>query len=207
MVGDLLGEEFAYRAYIVPAGELPKHAQECDAWLVPGSAAGVYDPEPWIAPLKGFIQSASGQTPMVGICFGHQIMAEAFGGQVIKSPKGWGIGLHCYDVSRPAAWMDDVTPVNLPVSHQDQVVAVGDGAERIGGNDFTPFGMVAYPDRRALSIQAHPEFTPDYAKALIALRRGKRFEDAHADAALATFEEADDRDRVGGWISRFLKTA
>lgn len=207
MVGELLGEAFAYRAYNVPAGELPKQVTQCDVWLVTGSAAGVYDPEPWIAPLKGFIQATSGQTPMVGICFGHQLMAEAFGGQVIKSPKGWGIGLHRYDVSRPAAWMDDVAPVSLPVSHQDQVVGIGDGAEVLGGSDFTPFGMIAYPQRRALTIQAHPEFTPDYAKALIALRRGKRFDEAHADAALATFADADDRKRVGGWIARFLTTA
>jgi len=182
-------------------------ADECGAWLITGSAAGVYDPEPWIGPLKAFIQTASGRTPMVGICFGHQIMAEAFGGQVVKSPKGWGIGLHRYEVSRAADWMGDAAPVNLPVSHQDQVVALGDGGEVLGGSDFTPFGMVAYPTRRAFSIQAHPEFTPNYAKALIALRRGKRFEEAHADAATATFEVADDRKRVGSWLSRFLTTA
>lgn len=207
MVGGLLGEAFSYRAYAVPTGELPKNVAECDAWLVTGSAAGVYDPEPWIAPLKSFIQAASGQAPMVGICFGHQLIAEAFGGEVIKSPKGWGIGLHRYDMSRSAAWMDDTTAVRLPVSHQDQIVAIGDGAKRLGGSDFTPFGMVAYPERRALTIQAHPEFSPDYAKALIALRRGKRFDGGHADAALESFAQNDDRDRVGGWIARFLKTA
>ena len=204
MVGALLGDAFVYRTYEISAGDLPKQSGECDAWLITGSAAGVYDPEPWIAPLKNFIRSAASAAPMVGICFGHQLMAEAFGGQVVKSPKGWGIGLHGYDIARTADWMDSPRPIRLPVSHQDQVVALGDGAVRLGGSDFTPLAMIAYPDRRAFSLQAHPEFTPEYARALLELRRGKRFSETDADAAIDTLGGENDRDRVGGWITRFL---
>ena len=75
--------------------------------MITGSAAGVYDPLPWIAPLKDFLVSAKGRAKLVGVCFGHQVMAEAFGGKVIKSPKGWGLGLHAYEVVRREGWMDE----------------------------------------------------------------------------------------------------
>ena len=144
---------------------------------------------------------------MVGICFGHQLMAETFGGQVVKSPKGWGIGLHRYEIARTASFMDSDAPITLPVSHQDQVVAVGADAEVLGGSEFTPFGMIAYPALNAVSIQAHPEFDPAYARALIVARRGKRYEEHLADAALATLDGPNDRARVGGWLKRFFEFA
>ncbi|MHB8286288.1 MAG: glutamine amidotransferase-related protein [Caulobacteraceae bacterium] len=207
MVLSLLGPDFAGQAYDVRAGELPQSATACEAWVITGSSAGVYDPDPWIAPLMAFVQQASGQAPMIGVCFGHQLMAQAFGGQVIKSPKGWGVGLHSYDVDRPAAWMDAAGPVRLAVSHQDQVVAIGPNGERIGGSAFTPFGMVAYPERRAFSIQAHPEFAPDYAAALVDSRRGRPFDAPTADAAVQSLAGPNDRDRVAVWLRRFLATA
>ena len=74
----------------------------------------------------------------------------------------------------------------------------------VAANDFTPFGMLAYGDQPAISIQLHPEFTPDYAKALIETRRGSRYTNAEAEAALASYGVDDDRARVGGWISEFL---
>ncbi len=207
MVRRMLGPAFRARTYDVRAGELPKAADECDGWLITGSAAGVYDPDPWIPDLKAFLQATSGQGPMVGICFGHQLMAEAFGGQVIKSPKGWGIGLHRYDIARAASWMDSVAPISLPVSHQDQVVAVGDGCDVLGGSPFTPFGLLAYPGRNAISLQPHPEFEPEYARALIESRRGTRIDEADADAAIASLDQPNDRDRVAIWLRRFLRPA
>jgi GMP synthase-like glutamine amidotransferase len=204
MAAELLGEGFDIRAYDVRAGELPASPTAHDGWLITGSSNGVYDPEPWIAPLADFVVRAAGQAPMVGICFGHQLMAQAFGGEVVKSPKGWGIGLHEYRIEGTAPWIDDPAPVRLAVSHQDQVVAVGPAAEVIGGSEFTPYGIVAYPKLRAVSIQAHPEFEPDYARALIELRRGKRFDAPFADAALASLSGPNDRRRVGRWLARFL---
>ncbi len=205
MSARLLDDDITARAYNVASGEFPARGSECDAWLITGSAAGVYDPLPWIATLKAFITSTAGSAPMIGICFGHQLMAEAFGGQAIKSPKGWGVGLHTYAIDKTAPWMDSPAPISLPVTHQDQVVAVGPGAEVLGGNAFTPFGVIAYPDRMALTIQAHPEFAPDYLKALIELRRGQRYDDATADAAIAALGAHNDNRRVGGWLSAFAR--
>ncbi|WP_269716321.1 glutamine amidotransferase-related protein [Caulobacter sp. NIBR2454] len=171
MMRRMLGPGFEATTYDVRAGRLPSDGAECDAWLITGSAAGVYDPEPWIADLKAFLQDASGAAPMVGICFGHQVMADAFGGEVIKSPKGWGVGLHTYEIVAPQPWMDDDAPVALSVSHQDQVVTLPPGAQIVAASAFTPLAMLAYPERRALSLQAHPEFEAAYTRALIESRR------------------------------------
>ncbi len=200
----LLGPGYAYRVYDVQKGELPADPAENDAYIVTGSAAGVYDPLLWIAPLKAFLRQARGETPLVGVCFGHQIMAEAFGGKVVKSDKGWGVGLHAYEVAAQAPWMDAARQVAVPASHQDQVVALPPGARVLAGSAFTPYGVLAYDDAKAISMQFHPEFSPAYAKALIEARRGSRFTDEQADAAIASLSGPNDRERMAAWIARFL---
>lgn len=117
----LLGEGDSAETFDVTAGRLPADPSAFDACLVTGSSAGVYDPLPWIAPLKAFLTAASGRTALVGVCFGHQVMAEAFGGRVIKSPTGWGVGLHRYE-TRPGGWLSDLPALAVAASHQDQVV-------------------------------------------------------------------------------------
>lgn len=206
MVRELLGPQHEFTTFDVRAGELPRRADICDAYVITGSASGVYDADSWIGPLKDFLRDAGGQTAMVGICFGHQIMAEAFGGQVVKSPRGWGIGLHRYDIGQRADWMDDARAIAVPASHQDQVVKLPADARVLGGSEFTPYGIVEYPQRRAMSLQSHPEFSPEYATALIELRRASKYTSEQADRALATLREPNDRARVGGWLAQFLRT-
>ena len=204
----LFGESaYEYAVYDVAAGQSPSGVDACGAWLVTGSSAGTYDPEPWIAPLEDFLRAAKGQAPLVGICFGHQIMAQAFGGKVIKSPKGWGLGLQRYRLAESLPWMDSGEPIAVPGSHQDQVVEAPPGARVIGGNEFCEFGMLDYGEGRAVSLQLHPEFEPDYAKALIETRRGTRLTVEEADRAVMSYEQPDDRQRVGAWLQRFIETA
>ncbi len=204
----LLGEDgHAYRTYAVDAGEWPERLEDADAYLITGSSSGVYDPEPWIPQLIDFLRGARGQVPLLGVCFGHQVMAEAFGGKVIKSPKGWGVGAHDYAVAAREPWMEDVAALRLPASHQDQVVEKPPAAMVIAASDFTPFGALAYPDDRAASIQLHPEFEPAYAIDLIEARRGSRYTDEQADAGIASYDLPDDRARFGRWMSRFLESA
>jgi GMP synthase-like glutamine amidotransferase len=204
----LLGHDaYDYTVFAVDEGELPASPTACDAYLVTGSSCGVYDPEPWIADLKGFLVAAKGQAALVGVCFGHQVMADAFGGEVIKSPKGWGLGEHEYEVLSREPWMDGAAPIRLPASHQDQVVGLPPGAEVIAANAFTPMGALAWRDQRAISIQLHPEFEPAYAMALIEARRGTRYTEDEANRAIASYGQADDRHRVGGWIRNFLDSA
>lgn len=206
MVADLIGPGHAYTPYAVAGGVLPADASVEDAYLVTGSPAGVYEPLPWIAALIDFLRSVPLSTPLVGICFGHQVMAAAFGGRVAKSEKGWGLGLHTYAIQARAPWMDDAAEIAVPAIHQDQVLEPPPGARTLAGNAFTPHGVLDYGDRRALSFQVHPEFTADYATALIA---GHHPEVPHAPAAhaaaLASLTRPGDGPRLGGWIRRFLE--
>jgi GMP synthase-like glutamine amidotransferase len=206
MFRKLLGEgEFDYATFAVDEGELPPAPDACAAWLVTGSSAGVYEPLPWIAELSGFLRAAKGRAKLVGVCFGHQVMAHAFGGQVIKSPKGWGLGEQSYQVFNREPWMDHLPNFRLPASHQDQVVAAPPGASPVAGNAFAPLGALAYRDQPAISLQLHPEFEPDYAVALLKARRGGPLAEDEADRAIESFATPDDRARVGGWIRNFLR--
>ncbi len=201
MFGRLLGGELPYESYDVAAGELPGDPADHDAYLITGSPAGVYEPLDWIEPLTAFLRAARGRAKLVGICFGHQVMAEAFGGHVEKVERGWGVGLHTYPIVRREPWMDGSTAVSIPASHQDQIVLQPPGTDVLASSVFTPYAALAWRDQPAVSFQFHPEFTPDYAKALIELRRDRL---PDPDAALASLDRPNDNGRVGAWIRRFL---
>ena len=200
MVRGLLDPARDVAVFDVTRGELPDNPA-CDAYLLTGSPAGVYDDLPWIASLAGFVRAARGRAKLVGICFGHQLMAHAFGGTVIKSPKGWGIGLHRYDLPRRAAWMDRADTVTAPVSHQDQVVQCPPDAVVVARSAFTPFAGLDYGD--AISFQFHPEFSAEFGIALIDSRRD--LYGAMGDAAIASYAAPHDGARVARWIGRFLE--
>ncbi|MFL6753318.1 MAG: glutamine amidotransferase-related protein [Sphingomicrobium sp.] len=198
----LLGEDFKVESYDVEAGRLPAHPDAHDAFLITGSPAGVYEPLPWIRPLEQFIREA-GQARLVGICFGHQIMAQALGGRVEKSDKGWGAGLHRYSIRRSQPWMngDAAGEIAAPASHQDQVVIQPPATTVIASSGFTPYAGLAWTDRPAISFQFHPEFSPAFAKALIE----KRYDIVpDPDAAIASLDAPNDNERVAAWIRSFL---
>lgn len=187
-------------SFDVEAGALPIDPAAYDAYLVTGSPAGVYEPLPWIAELARFIRAAKSRK-LVGICFGHQIMAHALGGHVEKSARGWGAGLHCYPIVHVEPWMDAGPTVSIPASHQDQVVMQPPDTDVIASSLFTPYAALAWRDRPAISFQGHPEFAPAYAKALIEARYDRV---PDPQAAIASLDAPNDNRRVGDWIRRFL---
>ena len=200
MFSDLLGSPYELQTIDVQTGKLPDPGTY-DAYLITGSPAGVYEPLPWIAPLMEFIRSA-GEAKMIGVCFGHQVMAQALGGEVIKSPKGWAAGLQRYEVVKPQPWTNGERRIAIPASHQDQVVVQPPNTQVVGASDFTPFAALAWSDRPAISFQFHPEFSPAYAKALIE----KRYDRVNTpDEAIASLDAPNDNQRVGDWIRRFLE--
>lgn len=205
MTADRLGPGHDVSVFRVNRDEWPTDPDTFDATLVTGSPAGAYDPLPWIGTLIASLRDLDPDKPLVGICFGHQVMAAAFGGRVEKSPKGWGIGLHTYDIHRAADWMDGEPRVAVPAIHQDQVVEAPPGSRTLAGSAFTPHGILAYSDRRAFSVQFHPEFTTDYARALIAGHRPGDLDAAVQARALASLDAPNDGARVAGWIRRFLR--
>ena len=199
MFADLLGPGFELETFDVQHGQWPDPAAH-GAYLVTGSPAGVYEPLPWIPRLLEFIRTAK-DAKMIGVCFGHQAMAQALGGEVIKSPKGWGAGLQHYQVIHPQPWTNGEREVAIPASHQDQVVAQPPNSIVVAASDFTPFAALAWTDRPAISFQFHPEFSVGYAKALIE-KRHDRVNDP--DQAIASLDAPNDNQRVGGWMRNFL---
>lgn len=196
-----LGPEFAYQVFDVQRAAPPDPARY-DAVAVMGSPSAVYDPDPWIGRLLGWLGEARGRTRMLGLCFGHQALAQAWGGEVRKAPQGWGLGLHRYDVQAVPAWMDGAAEIVAPVSHQDQVMVPPPGATVVAGNSFTPHAVLDYGGD-AISFQCHPEFTVPYAQALVERRRGQVPDEA-VEAARTGLEGANDNQRVAGWVRRFL---
>jgi GMP synthase-like glutamine amidotransferase len=199
MIRMLLGSRSTI-VFDVRERQLPRSVSTCDAYVVTGSSAGVYDDLPWIRDLMAFLRNARGRSKLIGICFGHQAMAQAFGGSAIKSPNGWGIGLHRYDLPARPSWMDGSAAVAAPASHQDQVVSVPSDARVIASSAFTPYAGLDYGD--AISFQFHPEFSRAFAAALIDSKR-ERYPDLAA-SAIQSHLQPDDCARVGRWIGRFL---
>jgi GMP synthase-like glutamine amidotransferase len=202
----LLGEGVATRRFDVQAGELPEDPATFAGAIVTGSAAGVYEDLPWIEPLSDWLRAARGQTRLVGICFGHQILAQAFGGRVEKSDKGWGVGLHRYDILGDEAWMQPAAAsIAIPASHQDQVIVPPADARVLIASAFTPYAGLAW-GQDAISFQCHPEFEPAFAASLTEGRRG-RIPDPLVDQAQASLSEPNDRAVLADWIRRYLGVA
>ncbi len=202
MFRDLLGEAFEFETFDVQAGKWPE-AGAFDAAIITGSAAGVYEDAPWIGDLLDWIRAAKGRTRLVGVCFGHQAMAQALGGRVEKSERGWGVGLHRYEVVSDEPWMTPAaTKIAIPASHQDQVVDRPAEARVILHSAFTPFAGLAW-DEDAISFQGHPEFTPAFATDLTAGRHDK-IDPALVERAVDSLKAPDDRAMVGGWLRRFI---
>ena len=201
MIRTMLGEHRDYRTYDVQGGELPADPGECTVYVVTGSPASVYDDLPWIGPLLDFLRAVRGRAKLVGICFGHQAMAVAYGGEVIKSPKGWGLGLHRYEIVEPPPAMQEPSAFAIPAFHQDQVVVAPPGARVLAASDFTPFAALGYDDS-TVSIQGHPEFTPAFSAALIKARH--EVYGPGARPALLSLLQPDDGGRAAAWLRQFV---
>lgn len=158
----LAGRGFSFRTWHVEGVEFPGNLQEADGWLITGSRHGVYEDHPFIAPLEALIRNAlaAGQ-PVVGICFGHQIMAQALGGKVAKFEGGWAVGAQSYDFEGDT--------LMLNAWHQDQVLVPPEGAKTIATNPFCAHAALEY-GTLGLSVQAHPEYDDAFIQGLIDTR-------------------------------------
>ncbi|MDZ4094003.1 MAG: type 1 glutamine amidotransferase [Paracoccaceae bacterium] len=191
------GHGFTFRSYRVVDMEFPTDVHDCDGWLLTGSRHGAYDDLPFIKPLEDFIRLAyAAHVPLVGICFGHQIIAQALGGQVEQYGKGWAVGPTDYD------FMGEKLTLNA--WHRDQVVQVPAGAKVIASNDFCRNAALIYDDR-AFTVQAHPEFKDAFIDGLMKTRgKGLVPDTLMADATGRLGTPIDDQ-TIAARIAEFFK--
>jgi GMP synthase-like glutamine amidotransferase len=191
------GHGFTFRTWRVVEGEFPAAVTEADGWLITGSRHGVYEDHPWIPPLEAFIRDAfARRVPLVGICFGHQIVAQAMGGKVARYEGGWAVGATDYDFGGET--------LTLNAWHRDQVIEAPKGARVIATNDHCANAALLYDDR-ALTVQAHPEFRPEFVDGLMQTRGKGLVPDALMAAASARLADPLQDKTMAGRIAAFFK--
>lgn len=192
------GRGFEFITYPALDGVLPDTVNDAEGWLITGSKFGVYEDHDWIEPLEDFLRRAyTASVPIIGVCFGHQILAQALGGKVEKFTGGWQVGATDYRGSggqgdRIMAW------------HQDQVTRRPPDAKLVGSSDFCENAMLAYGNR-ALTVQPHPEFTSEFLADLLDARRDVLPEHIAEGAAASindTLTSSDYADKFAAFFRR-----
>ncbi|MGD8416282.1 MAG: amidotransferase [Pseudomonadales bacterium] len=192
-----------FSTYDARTGALPEPGAHA-AYLITGSKSSVYDDDPWIGQLARFLARAlEAGSKVIGICFGHQLIAHFFGGRTGPAPNGWAVGVQESHVVSREPWMDGGGDrLNLIASHKDQVSELPEGARVITSSEFCPIGGFVIEDR-VLTLQGHPEFQPDYSQDLMDMRRDLLGEDVYR-AGVASLEKETDEMRAAEWIIGFL---
>lgn len=198
--------DLEFAAWDVERQEYPDEVDTCDGYLITGSRHSVYDPLPWIPPLEDFVRRLhERRKKLLAVCFGHQLVARALGGRTEPADRGWTIGVQRAEIQVPYPWAPhDRCTTRLIHSHKDQVTRLPEGAELVGGNDACPIGLYRIGDH-IMSVQAHPEFSPEYARALYEARREAFGEELYA-RAVRSLDGGTDRIEFAAWISAFYRT-
>lgn len=176
-------------------GDAPASLSDCDGWVVSGSRYSVYDDHDWIGTAEEILRDAvAAERPLVGICFGHQLLAQALGGKVERAEVGWRIGVQEYETTEPLPWLNGTRAYTLIASHQDQVVEPPADATVWSRGDAVPIaGMRVGP--RAWSVQGHPEFTPGVAETIYR-SRVEKFGTEAVEAAVESLARPLDNRRI-----------
>ena len=153
---------FEFVGYEVAQGEFPESPTDCDVWVITGSPRGVYDHNVWIVQLLQFVRASyAAGTKLVGICFGHQVIAHALGGRAEKAVTGRNFGTRTVTIIKHKPWMQPaVDHYTLYFAHQDQVVKLPPKAELLGSTPTVPIALYTI-GRQVFCSQGHPEFSAE----------------------------------------------
>ncbi len=198
----------SFKYFAVLDNEIPTDVNECDAWLFTGSKYGVYEQHQWIPQLTQLIKTAYKQDiPMVGICFGHQLIAQALGGKVVKSDRGWSLGVAKYQLNYRPDWLLGAhSDFSIQAFHQDQVVELAENCQVVASSEFCPYAALDY-NARAISFQGHPEFSAEYTQTLLINRRDLSLIPFDLSTqAIEAIESPIQRSLVATWICNFLRS-
>lgn len=202
---DVLDGGFEFDNFDCQKDHYPDDVDGYDFFIITGSKAGVYENKPWIKKLIQFVQHLNGKNKkVIGICFGHQVIAMACHGIVVKSEKGWGVGIATSRLVSIPGWASETkNELNLLVSHQDQVTTLPEEAYVIAESDFCPFFVVQWNDN-FLSTQGHPEWTRTYSEASMMSRKGI-IPDERIESALSSLHIEPDNGLFARWIIDFVQ--
>ena len=146
---------------------------EGEAWIITGSPRSVYDEDDWMLRLEENIRiAAESKIPVLGICFGHQLIAKSLGGSVEINPKGWELGSYSINLTshgkKSSLFKNMKDEIIVYESHQDSVSKIPDGAVELAYNEKC---IQAFQLHDTLySVQFHPEFSWDIMKKYVAVR-------------------------------------
>lgn len=204
MFSAVFGAHFNLVPFDVCNGVWPASLDDCDAYLCTGSRWSVYDDVGWIHDLKTFVRELhAAHKPFIGICFGHQMMAEALGGKVEKSNYGWGVGIQSLEITQAEPWMQpQQTTLKLHYMHQDQVMRLPENSIVLGRSEHCPVAAFRI-GAMMLGIQAHPEFTHEYSAALLTDRVARIGAERVAEAQASLLHPTDETVFVQ-WVREFL---
>ncbi len=193
-----------FKVYNVMEGHYPPDSERYDAYLVTGSKADSFGSDAWIQTLKTYLleRYARGDK-LLGVCFGHQLLALLLGGKAERAVQGWGVGIHQYRMENKTAWMSpDLEDLTLLISHQDQVTRLPENATLLASSEFCPIASYCIGDQ-VLCFQGHPEFVHDYARALLDLRQQQIGEPAYT-RGVDSLQHDHQGHMVAEWMMRFV---
>lgn len=191
----------------VTENDFPSSIAGFDGLLIGGSPASVNDENHWIETLSGLIRRAfAAGLPMMGVCFGHQAIAQALGGKVGPNPGDFILGTTETTFAARAPWLpDDAHTITLASAHGEQVTVLPAGAEVLGESPTCP--IAAYRiGTRVFATQHHPEMTPQFLAALVE-EFAPEFPPEVGTRARASLAKAPEGARFAEWIARFFEQA